>query len=74
MKDILRRLLEAEEAGRLEESLAELARSSEREIDARVQWMLKLLEPVLILFVGGVVGMIVIGTILPIFEMNGLVK
>lgn len=73
-KTSLALLRAGEEAGRLEESLAELSRSSEQEIDSQVQWMLKLLEPLLILAVGGVVGMIVIGTILPIFEMNGLVK
>ncbi len=63
-----------EEAGKLEETLAELARTSEREIDSTVQWMVKLLEPLLILAVGAVTGIIVAGAILPIFEINGLVS
>ncbi|MBL7156755.1 MAG: type II secretion system F family protein [Candidatus Omnitrophica bacterium] len=62
-----------EESGRVEKSLFKIAESYERETDAAVKVMMSLLEPVLILVLGLVVGFIVISMLLPIFEINFLV-
>ena len=36
--------------------------------------MIKLIEPMLIVFIGGVVGLILIALYLPIFKMGELIK
>jgi len=63
-----------EEGGRVEKSLIKVAESYERETDATIKVMMSLLEPVLILALGGVVGFIVISMLLPIFEINFLAR
>lgn len=59
-----------EEGGRLEEILEELAGSYAIEVEANSKLMTSLLEPVLILALGLVVGFIVAAMLLPIFQMN----
>lgn len=59
-----------EEAGRLEESLAEVASFYEREVDQLTRIAVSLLEPVLILAVGAIVGFIVAAMLLPVFELG----
>lgn len=63
-----------EESGHIEKSLLKIAQSYERESDEAIKIMMSLLEPVLILTLGAVVGFIVISMLLPIFEMNFLVR
>jgi general secretion pathway protein F len=63
-----------EEGGHVEKSLLKVALNYERESDEAVKVMMSLLEPVLILTLGIVVGFIVISMLLPIFEMNFLVR
>jgi type II secretory pathway component PulF len=63
-------LIVGEESGRLDESLSEVASSYERDIDEAVKIMSNLLEPVMILAMGLVVGFIVVAMLLPIFEIN----
>ncbi len=63
-----------EEGGQLEKSLYKVAESYERESDAAIKAMMSLLEPVLILVLGAVVGFIVISMLLPIFEINFLAR
>lgn len=59
-----------EESGRLEEALGEVARNYENDVDEAVRIMGNLLEPVIILLMGLVVGFIVISMLLPIFQIN----
>jgi len=63
-----------EEGGRLEESLSEIANVYEREVDQSIKVTTSLIEPVLILIVGGVVGFIVFAMLLPIFNIGGMAK
>ena len=63
-----------EEAGHLEKSLFKVAQGYERESDEAVKIMMSLLEPALILTLGVVVGFIVISMLLPIFEINFMMK
>ncbi|NJB68752.1 general secretion pathway protein F [Desulfobaculum xiamenense] len=62
-----------EKSGRLVDMLLTVARSCESEVDARLAVATSLMEPVMILLMGGVVGFIVMAIILPIFEMSHLV-
>lgn len=59
-----------EESGRLDESLAEVATSYERDTDEAVTTSTALLEPLMILIVGSVVGFMVVAMLLPIFEID----
>jgi type II secretory pathway component PulF len=61
-----------EEAGRLEEALAEIASFYEKEVDQRTRLLTSLIEPALILVVGAAVGFIVFAMLLPIFKIGGL--
>ena len=63
-----------ESSGKLEEMLDRAAQSQEREIQGLIGTMLALLEPLLIVVMGAVVMMIVIAVLLPIFQMNQLVR
>ncbi len=59
-----------EESGILEKSLMKVAISYEREVDKTVKIMTSLLEPIMILTIGLVLGLIVIAMLLPIFEIS----
>jgi len=58
-----------EETGQLENMLTKIADFYEAEVDAKVKALTSLIEPILIVFVGGVVGFIVISMYLPIFSI-----
>jgi type II secretory pathway component PulF len=61
-----------EESGQLVESLSQIAEETEADLQSLLEMMTKLIEPLLILGVGGAVGLIVIGTLLPVFDLNRL--
>jgi general secretion pathway protein F len=63
-------LIVGEESGRLNESLSEVATTYERDTEEAFKVMTNLLEPLLILFMGLVVGFIVVAMLLPVFEIN----
>jgi type IV pilus assembly protein PilC len=58
-----------EETGQLEHMMAKVADFYEDEVDAKVKALTSLLEPIMIVFVGGMVGFIVISMYLPIFSL-----
>lgn len=59
-----------EEAGRLDDALNEIASFFEKEVDQQNRLMTSLLEPLMILGVGLIVGFIVAAMLLPIFEIG----
>lgn len=63
-----------EESGKLDEALGEIANFYEREADEATRIVTSLLEPLMILAMGLVVGFIVIAMLLPMFEINMMVK
>ncbi|MBU1913268.1 MAG: type II secretion system F family protein [Candidatus Omnitrophica bacterium] len=67
-------IIVGEESGRLDEALSEVANIYERETDETTKVMTNLLEPLMILITGLIVGFIVIAMLLPIFEINVVVK
>ncbi|HEX8959301.1 MAG TPA: type II secretion system F family protein [Solirubrobacterales bacterium] len=58
-----------EETGQLEHMLSKIADFYEAEVDAKVKALTALIEPVMIVFVGGMVGFIVISMYLPLFSI-----
>jgi general secretion pathway protein F len=62
-----------EAGGRLEEMLSRAADGQEREVDGLIAALLGILQPLLIVLMGGVVLLIVLAILLPIFEINNLI-
>jgi type IV pilus assembly protein PilC len=58
-----------EETGQLEHMLGKIADFYEAEVDAKVKALTALIEPLMIVFVGGMVGFIVISMYLPMFSI-----
>ncbi len=63
-----------EETGQLEHMLTKIADFYETEVDAKVKALTSLIEPLMIVFVGGVVGFIVIAMYLPIFTLYDKIR
>lgn len=59
-----------EEGGVLERSLLKVSESYEREVERIVKVITSLIEPIMILAMGSIVGFIVISMLLPIFQIN----
>ncbi len=63
-----------EAGGKLEEMLARAAAGQEREVDGLIATLLGILQPLLIILMGGIVLTIVLAILLPIFEINNLIR
>ena len=63
-----------EETGELEKMLSKIADFYEDEVDAAIQTLTSIIEPVMMILVGMMVGVIVISMYLPMFKMLSLVK
>jgi type IV pilus assembly protein PilC len=63
-----------EETGQLEHMLTKVADFYETEVDAKVKALTSLIEPLMICFVGAVVGFIVISMYLPIFSLYDKIR
>ena len=62
-----------EQSGRLGELLVNLARMLENDVSTRIRAASALFEPLMILLLGGMVGLMVLAVLLPIFEMSSLI-
>ena len=62
-----------EAGGRLDSVLADIAASYEEEIESDLKIISSLIEPVIILLLGLVIGGMVMAMLLPIFSINALV-
>ena len=58
-----------EATGTLDEMLSKLANFYDEEVDTTVSALLSILEPILLIFVGGIVGGLVVSMYLPIFSL-----
>ena len=63
----------SEKSGHLEEVLETLSTFYESEIDASIKGLVSFLEPALLVFIGGIVGLIAISVIVPIYQLVGQV-
>lgn len=58
----------------LPEALERVAENSWETAESQMERLASLVEPLLILFLGGAVGFVVVAILLPIFDLSGLVK
>lgn len=63
-----------EEAGTLDEMLTKVADFYEEEVDRTVDALTSLIEPMMMVIIGGIIGFIIIAMYLPIFKMGELIK
>jgi type IV pilus assembly protein PilC len=63
-----------EQTGSMDEMLQKIADFYEDEVDAAVSAMTALLEPLVLVVLGGAVGGMLIAMYLPIFEVAGNIK
>lgn len=62
-----------EASGELETMLDRVAKNQSRELEMTLGALMSILEPVLIVFMGGFVLLIVLAVLMPIFQMNSMV-
>lgn len=62
-----------EASGRLEEMLVRAAQNQEREVDNLITTLLGIMQPLLVVIMAGIVLLIVLAILLPIFEINNLI-
>ena len=63
----------AEESSRLGEELTRLAEVNEKELDRNLKTAVSFAEPLMLFLMAGFVGTIVIGMLLPIFNLQELI-
>jgi type II secretory pathway component PulF len=64
----------AEESGRLDKELVRLAQSYEGDLDRRLRMLVSLAEPALLFVMASIIGTIVVGMLLPILNLEDLIK
>jgi type IV pilus assembly protein PilC len=62
-----------EQAGKTDEMLMKVAAFYEDEVDQAIKTMLGMIEPILIVGIGGLVGFLVIAMYLPVFDMGSTI-
>ena len=63
-----------EETGQLDQMLSKVADFSEAEVDAKVKALTALIEPLMIVFVGGAVGFIVVSMYMPMITVYNNIR
>jgi general secretion pathway protein F len=63
-----------ERSGQLEEMLEHVASAYDQQVDARVRSITSLLEPVMIIVLGGVAGFIAFAILMPLLQINQFVR
>jgi general secretion pathway protein F len=71
---VIHLIASGEATGRLDTMLARAAEAQSRELENWIRGLTALLEPLLILAMGAIVLFVVVAILLPIFEMNQLVR
>jgi len=61
-----------EETGQLDQMLMQIADSYEEEVEVQLAGLTQLLEPLLIVFIGGIVGFIVVAMFMPLLSLTKL--
>jgi type IV pilus assembly protein PilC len=71
---VVRMIAVGEATGALDAMLAKISEFYDEEVDAAVAGLTQLMEPIMIVFLGGVCGGMVISMYLPVFSMAGAIS
>jgi type IV pilus assembly protein PilC len=71
---VTRMVAVGEETGDVDGMLQKIAEFYESEVDAAVKALTSIMEPVMIIVVGGIVGVIIISMYLPMFKIYELIE
>ena len=63
-----------ERSGQLEDMLHNVSKAYESEVETKIATVTSLLEPIMIVVMGGAVGFIVVSIMMPLMQMNNLVQ
>jgi type II secretory pathway component PulF len=64
----------AEETGRLDKELVRLAATYEIDLDRQLRLLVSVAEPMMLFLMAGIIGTVVIGMLLPVFNLQDIVK
>ncbi len=64
----------AEESGRIDDELIRLANTYEKELDRNLKMAISMAEPLMLFIMAALVGTVVIGMLLPIFNLQDLIR
>ncbi len=70
---VIEMLAVSEETGRLDKELLRLAAAYESDLDRQLRLLVSIVEPAMLFLMAGMIGTIVIGMLLPIFNMQDLI-
>jgi type II secretory pathway component PulF len=70
---VIEMLAVSEETGRLDKELLRLAAAYESDLDRQLRLLVSIAEPAMLFLMAGMIGTIVIGMLLPIFNMQDLI-
>lgn len=70
---MVRMVAAGEQSGELEDMLSRVARAYDREVELRLSIVTRLLEPVMIVVMGGMVFFIMLSILIPMFKINEFV-
>jgi general secretion pathway protein F/type IV pilus assembly protein PilC len=73
-RDVVEMIAVAEESNNLENVLVEIADNMEKRTARQLELFVRLLEPAMLLVMGGIIGLTVFGLMLPIFKMGGAIS
>jgi len=71
---VVRMIAIGERSGQLEEMLENVANAYESQVEAKISTLTSLLEPIMIVLMGGVVGAITFSILSPLLQMNQFVQ
>lgn len=69
---LIRMIAAGEKSGRVEDMLNSVADAYDEEVETLLSTLTALMEPFLMVFLGGIIGTVVIAMFLPIFNMGSL--
>jgi type II secretory pathway component PulF len=64
----------AEETGRLDKELIRMSVSLEGDLDRKLRMLVALAEPLLLFIMAAVIGAVVVGMLMPLFQLQDLVR
>jgi general secretion pathway protein F len=71
---MLHMIASGESSGELDSMLARTAEQQEKALESTVSGLVSIFEPIMLLFMGGVVALIVAAIMLPILELQQMVQ